>query len=83
MGQGPLCYILKFMEIVPLVPKKKILKAFFYHRWTRKPSGRVKNINYIFSFPCTKKSYIQNLVKKVKWFLRKTSFSFVNDLGPK
>ena len=42
MGQGPLCYIQKFMEIGPLVPKK-IFKAF-YHIWARKPSGHVTNI---------------------------------------
>ena len=31
----------------------------------------------IFSFPCTVlKAYIQNLIKKVKWFLRNTSFNF-------
>ena len=43
MGQGPLCYIPKFMEISPLVPKKKIFKAF-YHIWAWKPSDHVNNI---------------------------------------
>ena len=42
MGQSPLCYIPKFIEIGPLVPKK-IFKAF-YHIWAWKPSGHVTNI---------------------------------------
>ena len=47
MGQGPLCYILKFMEIGPLVPEKKIFKAF-YHIWAWKPFCHVTNIILIY-----------------------------------
>ena len=41
--QDPLCYILKLMEIGPLVPKKKNSNAF-HHIWTRKLYGHVTNI---------------------------------------
>ena len=30
MGQDPLCYILKLMEIGTLVPKKRIFKVVFF-----------------------------------------------------
>ena len=75
MDQGPLCYISKFIEIGPLVPKK-IFNAF-YHIWTKKPSGHVTNIilTYV-SFPCTKKAYIQNLVKKGQAVSEKNKFNF-------
>ena len=43
MGQGPLCYIPKFMEISPLIHKKKIFMVF-YHIWAWKPSDHVTNI---------------------------------------
>ena len=43
MGQDHQIYIPKFMEIGQLVPKKKVLKAF-YHIWARMPPGHVTNI---------------------------------------
>ena len=38
-----MCYIPKTMEMGPMVPKKKIFKAF-YHICAWKPSGHVTNI---------------------------------------
>ena len=64
MGHGPVCYIPKFMEIESLVPRDKVFKAF-QNIWAWKPSGYVTNIpisSYL-------KVYIQNFVKKAKWFL--------------
>ena len=46
----------------PLVPKKKIFKAF-YHIWARKPSGHVTNIILTYFHFLVPKAYIQNLVK--------------------
>ena len=43
MGHGPVCYIPKFMEIEPLVPRDKMFKAF-QNIWAWKPSGHVTNI---------------------------------------
>ena len=94
MGQGPLCYIPKFIEIGPLVPKKKILA--FYHIYVWKPSDHVTNIILTyFHFPLPQSLHtkfgqkssrvqVQILLKMAHWFLRKTSFNFdVNDLGQK
>ena len=64
MGHVPMCYIPKFMEIESLVPMDKVFKAF-QNIWAWKPSGYVTNI-LIFSYF---KVYIQNFVKKAKWFL--------------
>ena len=71
-----LSYIPKFVEIGQLVPKKKILKFFFYHIWAWKPSGHVTNIIFTYFHFHVPKSLYKNLVKKVKWFLRKTNFNF-------
>ena len=76
MGQGPTCYIPKFMEIGPLVPKKKILRLFTIYG---QGSDGHHYVN-IFSFTCTKKLTYKIWSIKVKWFLRKTRF---NDFGPK
>ena len=59
MGHGPVCYMPKFMEIGPLVPKDNIFKAF-QNIWAWKPSGHVTNI-FISSHL---KVYIQNIVKE-------------------
>ena len=48
------------MEIEPLVPRDKMLKAF-QNTWAWKPSGLVTNI-FI-------SSYLKILSKKAKWFL--------------
>ena len=64
IGHGPVCYIPKFMEIESLVPRDKVFKAF-QNIWAWKPSGHVTNI-LISSYL---KVYIQNFVKKAKWFL--------------
>ena len=64
MGHGPVCYKPKFMEIESLVPRDKVFKAF-QNIWAWKPTGYVTNIpisSYL-------KVYIQNFVKKAKWFL--------------
>ena len=59
-----MCYIPKFMEIEPLVPRDKMFKAFpNILAW--KPSGHVTNI-FISSYL---KIYIPILSKKAKWFL--------------
>ena len=44
MGHGPVCYIPKFKEIEPLVPRDKILRGFFLNITVWKPSGNVTNI---------------------------------------
>ena len=59
MGHGPMCYIQKFMEIKPLVPRDKMFTAF-QNIWAWKPSGHVTNI---FISPYLK-VYIQNFVKE-------------------
>ena len=59
MGHGPVCYIPKFMETEPLVPRDKMFKVF-QNIWAWKPSGHVTNI-IISSYL---KVYIQNIVKK-------------------
>ena len=59
MGHGPMCYILKFMEIESLVPRDKVFKAL-QNIWAWKPFGHVTNI-LISSYL---KVYIQNFVKK-------------------
>ena len=64
MGHGPVCYIPKFMEIQPLVPRNKMFKAF-QNIWAWEPSGHVTNI-FISSYL---KVYIQILSKKAKLFL--------------
>ena len=64
MGHGPVCYIQKFMEIESLGPRDKVFKAF-QNIWAWKPSGYVTNI----PFSSYLKVYIQNFVKKAKWFL--------------
>ena len=65
MGQGPLCYIPKLMEIGPLVPKKKIIKTV-YQIWAWKPSGHVTNIILACFHFLVYKPYKQKLVKKGK-----------------
>ena len=64
MGHGPVCDIPKFMEIKSLVPREWDFKAY-QNIWAWKPSGHVTNI-LISSYL---KVYIQNFVKKAKWFL--------------
>ena len=59
IGHGPVCYIPKFMEIEPLVPRDKMFKAF-QNIWAWKPSGHVTN-SFISSYL---KVYIQNFVKE-------------------
>ena len=59
MGNGPMCYIPKFMETEPLVPRHKMFKAF-QNIWALKPSGHVTNI-FISSYLNV---YIQNFVKE-------------------
>ena len=59
MGHRPVCYIPKFMEIEPLIPRNKMFKAF-QNIWAWKPSGHVTNI-FISAYL---KVYIQNFVKK-------------------
>ena len=55
--------------------KEEDFKAF-YHIWAKKPSGYVTNIILTYFHFLYLKVYKQNLIKKVKWFLRKTSFNF-------
>ena len=57
-GHGPVCNIPMFMEIVPLVPKDNIFKAF-RNIWVWKLYGHVTNI-FISSYL---KVYLQNFVK--------------------
>ena len=59
MDHGHVCYIPKFMEIEPLVPRDKMFKAF-QNICALKPSGYVTNI-FIFSYI---KVYIQHSVKE-------------------
>ena len=59
MGHHPVCYIPKFVEIGPLVPKDNIFRAF-QNIWAWKPSGHVTNI-IISSYL---KVYVQNFVKE-------------------
>ena len=61
MDHGPVCYIPKFMEIGPLVPRDKMFKAF-QNIWAWKSFGHVTNI-FISSYL---KVYIQNLSKKAE-----------------
>ena len=68
MGHGPVCYIPKFMEIESLVPWDKVFKAF-QNIWAWKPSGYVANIPISLYL----KVYIQNFVKKAKWFFSLSS----------
>ena len=59
MGHGPVCFIPKFMEIEPLVPRYKMFKTF-QNIGAWKPSGHVTNI---FISPYLK-VYKQNFVKE-------------------
>ena len=59
MGHGLVCYIPKFMEIEPLVPRDKMFKAF-QNIWSWKPSGHVTNI-FISSYH---KVYIQKFCQR-------------------
>ena len=63
IGHSPVCYIPKLMEIESLVPGDKVYKAF--QNMGVEATGHVTNI-LISSYL---KVYIQNLVKKAKWFL--------------
>ena len=72
MGKGPLCYIPKFVEIGPLVPKK-IFKAF-YHILARKPSGHVTNIILTYFHFLVPKSFHPNLVKRGQVVAEKNKF---------
>ena len=57
--------------------KEEDIKVSLYHIWARKPSGHVTNI---FAFPCTLKLTYKIWSKKVKWFLRNTSFNIRDDV---
>ena len=59
MGHGPVCYIPKFVEIEPLVPRVKMFKAF-QNKWAWKPSGHMTNIFMSLYL----KVNIQNFVKE-------------------
>ena len=53
----------RFLNFLPYMDKEAI--------WSRD-----QHYINIFSFPCTKNASMRNLVKKVMWFLKKTSFDF-------
>ena len=73
ISQGSLCYIPKFKEIGPLITEKNILRLLtIYGHGIH--MCHVTNIilkHFHLHVP-----YMQNLVKKVELFLRKTSFNF-------
>ena len=77
MGWSPECYIQSFVEIGPPVLEKKALEGFLPY----------KGMNYVirFSFPCTFKAFIQNLIQICIAVSEKIHFNFlyVHDFGPR
>ena len=85
MGRSPRCNIPTSMEIGPLIPVKRILKGFHHIlAWQPSWSCDQHHINK-FSFQCTQKLTLQNLVKTSPVVSEKSifSFSYINGLGPR
>ena len=75
MGQGALCYIPNFMEVRPLVPKKKTFKVFLAYMGVEAIWSCDQHYINIF-FSSYLKAYIQNLVKKGQVVSEKNKFLF-------